>query len=342
MLRPFAAIAFLLVTAANAQFKPSMTYDGVAFDALAGGLRRGTTYLGALRLQLALDRPNGTSALLQVLNKHGGSPSDFAGDTQGVSNLAAPNQWRVEEAWLQQNFLSAQLSILAGRYDLNSEFYRLQSAGLFLNSSFGIGPELSERSPSIYPITSTGIRVTYRPDTSLVVRAAAFNGLTIAEAAYLSRASSRQMPRDIRSRLGRFAALPPYEAKLSVGAWHSGQSSGLYFLGDQAVYKNGARRLAVFGQLGIGDARTEQFSRYIGTGIVLTAPFAGRDEDELGFAVAAAHKSGPGETALESTYLIPINGHIAIQPDVQYVVHPSADRSRRNALVMMLHFEVSP
>ena len=34
-------------------------------------------------------------------------------------------------------------SALFGRYDLNSEFYRLQSAGLFLNSSFGIGPEFS-------------------------------------------------------------------------------------------------------------------------------------------------------------------------------------------------------
>ena len=28
-------------------------------------------------------------------------------------------------------------------YDLNSEFYRVESGGLFLNSSFGIGPEFA-------------------------------------------------------------------------------------------------------------------------------------------------------------------------------------------------------
>ncbi|HMC22940.1 MAG TPA: carbohydrate porin [Thermoanaerobaculia bacterium] len=369
-LRSVAAVALIfLATRANAgpqAVQPSLVYDGASFDDIAGGVRRGSTYLGTLRLQLTFDgsqrqRVSGTSAFVAVLNKHGGSPSDFAGDAQGVSSLAAPNQWRVEEAWVQQNFFNAQLSALIGRYDLNTEFYRLQSAGLFLNSSFGVGPEFSQSGrsgPSIYPNTSSAIRIGYRPAKSLVLRAAAFNGLMLGEVAYLFRPSGREPPRDIRFRLGRLAGLPPYKAKVSLGAWHytnSGRSSGIYILGDRTIYENGARRLAAFGQLGIGDARAQRFARYIGTGIVIAAPFKGRDQDEIGLAVAAVRNSGQyniqqseigapmlrGETTVECTYLTPLTPHIALQPDLQYVVHPSADRSRKNALVMMIHFEIS-
>jgi porin len=191
-----AAALVLIAIRANAQpqaLQPSLLYDGTAFDDIAGGVRRGTTYLGTLRLQLTFNRSqSGTSAFVAVLNEHGGFPSDFTGDAQGVSSLAGPNQWRLEEAWLQQNFFKAQLSVLIGRYDLNTEFYRLQSAGLFLNSSFGVGPEFSQsgtRGPSIYPNTTSAIRITYRPVTSLVMRAAAFDGLVLGEIAYLFRPS---------------------------------------------------------------------------------------------------------------------------------------------------------
>jgi len=361
----FAAIR---ATAAQQTIQPSFLYDGAAFDDLSGGLRNGSTYLGTLRLRLTLDSAR-TAAFVEVLNAHGGNPSDFAGDAQGVSSLAAPHQWRIEEAWIQENFFRAQLSILIGRYDLNSEFYRLQSAGLFLNSSFGVGPEFSQsgrNGPSIYPNTTTAVRIGWRtgnpacPDrqdclssTNLVFRAAAFDGLILGEVAYLSRPSSREMPRDIRFRLGRLAGLPAYEAKISLGAWHytnSPRSSGIYILGDRTLVENGARSVAAFGQLGIGDARTDRFGRYIGAGVVMAAPFDGRAQDELGLAAAAARDSGQyniqqnalkGETTLECTYLTPLNSHLAVQPDLQYVVHPSAERGRKNALVMLLRFEIS-
>jgi porin len=78
------------------------------------------------------------------LNIHGGHPSSFVGDAQGVSNLEGPARSMLYEGWIQQNLFRDRLSILVGRYDLNTEFYRLQSAGLFLNSSFAVGPEFSQ------------------------------------------------------------------------------------------------------------------------------------------------------------------------------------------------------
>src|SRR3989441_591410 len=99
---------------------------------------------------------------------------------QGVSNLEAPTKVRLEEAWLQQNLLDNRLSWLVGRYDLNTEFYRLQSGALFINSSFGIGPEFAHSGvagPSTFPNTAVGTRVDFKPSPNVVWRAAVLDGV---------------------------------------------------------------------------------------------------------------------------------------------------------------------
>src|SRR5438477_5858809 len=86
---------------------PALVYDGAAFADLAGGLRRGTTYLGTLRFQLTVDgsmaRVPGMTLYVEGLNIHGGHPSSFAGDAQGVSNLEGPARSMLYEGWIQQN-----------------------------------------------------------------------------------------------------------------------------------------------------------------------------------------------------------------------------------------------
>ncbi len=355
---------------------PHLVYDGEAFADLTGGLRRGTTYLGTLRFQLTIVGSRlagvpGMTVYVEGLNIHGGHPSSFAGDAQGVSNLEGPARSTLYEGWIQQNLFRDRLSILVGRYDLNTEFYRSQSAGLFLNSSFGIGPELSEsgrNGPSIFPNTSVGARFAWKPVRSVVVRAATFNGgLHVSEFAYLFRADAKDTsPRNPHFRLGRMAGLPPYTAKIALGTWHySGQypdlrepvqhkgSSGAYVLTDVTVYKDSARpsrRVSLWGQFGIGDARVNRFARYTGAGVVMSGPLKARENDELGVAIAVAHNGGHfaagsnvtrTETTLECSYLAPITSHLAIQQDVQYVIHPDTDRTRKNALVASLRFELS-
>ncbi|MDP9247633.1 MAG: carbohydrate porin, partial [Candidatus Dormibacteraeota bacterium] len=156
------------------------SYTGEFVWNAAGGARRGTTIPGVAGVQvtLLLGRVagwRGASLFAFALGTHGGAPSDFVGDVQGVSNLEAPPRVRLEEIWLQQNLLRDRLSWLAGRYDLNTEFYRLQSGGLFINSSFGIGPEFAQSGaagPSIFPNTSIGTRIDFKPSRNIVWRAA--------------------------------------------------------------------------------------------------------------------------------------------------------------------------
>src|SRR5882724_10265360 len=172
---------------ANRGIQAALVYDGEGFDDLAGGRRRGSTYLGTLRLQLTLDgqllaRVPGMTLFVEGLSIHGGHPSSFAGDAQGVSSLEGPARWMLNEGWIQQNLFDNQLSILIGRYDLNTEFYRLQSAALFLNSSFGIGPEFSQSGrsgPSIFPDTSVGVRLAWKPARGVVLRAALLDGVPV-------------------------------------------------------------------------------------------------------------------------------------------------------------------
>lgn len=354
---------------------PALIYDGAGFADLAGGLRRGTTALGTLRLRLTVDGLRllgvpGMTLYVEGLNIHGGHPGSFAGDAQGVSNLEGPARSMLYEGWIQQNLFRDQLSVLVGRYDLNTEFYRLQSAGLFLNSSFGVGPEFSQsgrKGPSIFPNTSVGARIAWKPARGLVLRTAFFDGgLLLAEGAYLFRpATTNDSPHNPRFRLGRTAGLPPYTAKIALGTWHyrgkypdlsepiqHDGSSGAYVLADATVYQDPnrtARRVNLFGQFGVGDARVNRFARYTGAGVIISGPLKGRDNDELGVAMAVAHNGGHfaagsdgtrAEATLECTYLAPLTPHWAIQPDVQYVVHPDTKRGK-NALVALLRFEVS-
>lgn len=232
---------------APSAFKPGLVYDGAAFANLGGGVQRGSTYSSNLNLQLNVDGGalfgwSDTIAYIDALWLQGGLPSSFIGDAQGVSSTSAPNAVKLYEAWVQKNFLKNQVSLLAGLYDLNSEFYRLQSAGLFLNSSFGIGPEFAQsgvEGPSIFPDTSVGARFAFKPAEGIVVRAAVLDGvpldrpngsrgifesgdgaLIVGEIAFLDRPQLSTRPASGRLRIGRQAMLGEYDAKVAIGGWH--------------------------------------------------------------------------------------------------------------------------
>jgi porin len=288
--------------------------------------------------------------------------------------------------------------VLFGRYDLNSEFYRLQSAGLFLNSSFGIGPEFSQsgvEGPSIFPNTSVGARFAVKPIEAIVLRTAVLDGvpverpngtekifakddgvLVVGEAAYLNRPLGTEQPRTRGFRIGRNCC-GTYTSKLAVGAWYytarfddlkktrpDGQparhrgSRGFYLLADQSVYQNNhdpSQQVTLFGQFGIGDPRVSRFAYYTGGGLTFASFIPRRDQDEFGIAVAAAHNGSQfiesqrkqgiqekrSEVTLELTYLAQFGSHLAIQPDLQFVINPNTDPRIKNAVAFILRFELS-
>lgn len=231
--------------ASSSGITPTLVYDGVMYANPLGGLKNGIAYSGAAHLQLLADggKLAGIPSLTfyaDMLNTHGDQPSTLVGDIQGVSNIAASAYTRIYEAWIQYNWPAS--SLLVGRYDLNSEFYRLSSSSLFLNSSFGVGPEFSQSGPagaSVYPDTALGARFTFKPDPNVVVRLAVTDGapverppslgglfsskdglLIMSELAFLTRLGTELPTGATRSLLGRMSSLPPYEDKIAIGGWY--------------------------------------------------------------------------------------------------------------------------
>ncbi len=380
----------------DAGVTPALIYDSDVAGDLAGGVKRGVTWSGSLHAQLAFDGAKiadvaGLTGFLDVLWLAGGSPDEFVGDAQGISNIAASPALRLYEAWLQYNTAQNRYSFLAGRYDLNTEFYHLRSAGLFLNSSFGIGPEFGLSGiggPSVFPNTSFGARFAYKPVSNAVLRFAVLDGapfdrqgglpgpfnphngvLLVAEADYVTHGPDNAPPVSSRFRIGRRSDLSPYDNKISLGAWyytarfndlsapaqHQGEG-GAYVLADILLFQSGGdpkRRVTGFVQFGMANQVVNRFGEYIGAGLTVTGLTAGRPDDELGFAMAMARNGShyienqqqlglpfaAAETALELSYLSQVKSWLAIQPDLQYVIHPNTDPRRDNALVAQLRME---
>jgi porin len=234
-------------TLSAAGVRPAVTYEGGPAANLSGGETRGATYTNNLSVQLSFDGNRligvpGLSAYLDGLWIAGGDPSKLVGDAQGVSNIAGPGAVRIYEAWVQYNVPSGVFSVLAGRYDLNTEFYHLSSADLFLNSSFGIGAAFGLSGfagPSVFPDTTLGVRLGYKPSANSVLRLGVLDGaplnplngspdpfsaqagvLLVAEAALLTRPVAPDTPGGRRYRIGRRGTPLPYDDKIAVGAWY--------------------------------------------------------------------------------------------------------------------------
>jgi len=135
-------------------------------------------------------------------------------------------------------------------------------------------------------------------------------------------------------------------------------SGGVYALADWTVYQDANdtdRQVSLFGQLGIGDRRVNRFAYYNGGGLTFSGFIPQRKQDEFGIAVGAAHNGTPfieaqrdqgmrarrSEVALEITYLAQFGAHLAVQPDLQFVINPNTDPRIKNALAFILRFEVS-
>lgn len=166
----------------------AVIYKGEVNANLQGGQRRRTVYLDNLDLRLEVDLQksagiNGARFFVYVLGNTGGdrdaSPSANVGDAQVSSNIeTATDHLRFYEFWYEQSFGESGVSLLAGLFDLNSEFYATDTSTLFFNSSFGIGKDFSQsgaNGPSIFPVTAPALRFKFEGDGPYL-QIALFNG----------------------------------------------------------------------------------------------------------------------------------------------------------------------
>jgi len=367
-------------------------YTGDMVSNHTGGIRRGTVYLHNIDLSLSVDAGalmgwNGASFFVYGLGNHGGSPSELVGDAQGLNNIEAPATGKVFEAWLEQRLFHDRVSVRAGLYDVNTEFDAHETGGLFINSSHGVGPDFSQsglNGPSIFPVTSVGVRIRWRISPRLHVQSAVLDGvpgsldsdrgthirfgrddglLITSEVAYFSRHAS-EFPH----------SGPGHPNKIALGLWtytgaykdvrahsdayaartHRG-TYGVFALGEWPLFRETTdplQGISVYARVGMADPRVHRFDAYMGAGAVYTGLVAGRPEDQIGLAVAAAHNGRPfmrdqprpvetAETTVEGSYLLTLSSRLSFQLDVQYIVNPNTDPARDNSLATTMRLVVS-
>ena len=277
----------------------SVIYTGDVISNLSGGLSRQTVYLDNIDLTAAFNTEKlfnwqGGSIFIYGLGNQGKNPSDYIGDIQTADNIAAFNTWKVYEAWVQQILFNDHLSVLAGLYNLNSEFQDLESSGLFLNSSHGIGIAFSQsgsNGPSIFPTTSLALRLKFELEKSIYIQTALFNGtagdpadpygtkiifpqhdgiLSATELQYYINTSGdndEEEYRESRNRLGRFGE-SDYKGKFAFGYWiysakfpeiESINSANKLIAGNMGFYFIGEYKIS--GQGGVTDKGLTVFSR---------------------------------------------------------------------------------
>lgn len=313
---------------------------------LAGGFKRGTVFddkvLAVVSLNTgALGLWGGGSFLASVLQISSGLPSQrLVGDIQGVSNIAARSASRVNELWYAHSLGRPRLVVRGGLIDLNRFFAVVEPAQLLINSSFGILPTISaDTRASIYPQVGLGLMAggAHGPWTA---QAAVFQGDPAHRGApfgegYLA-----------ISEVGHVAQQPNPEAiAWKVGLWTRRGTSrsvpadvdGVYAIAERRLDPGDFPPLAFFAQAGWTGGHLEPVSSFLSAGVDVELPRANRPSDHLSIGLARAALRQPSrspETSWEVAYFLPLLGHLAVQPDLQYVVHPAGRYA--NALVATL------
>lgn len=346
-----------------------VTYTGEIMGNASGGLRRGARYIDNLDIvfESDLERLVGwTGAQLHVygLYNNGHSISDLVGDVHAVSNIETGTRaLRLYEAWIDQK-IGRNVSLRTGLYDLNSEFDALDAAGLFVSSPHGIGTDVAQsgrNGPSIFPSTALAARLEVAITGGWKARAAILDGVP-GDPDRPGRTVVRFGKSDGALLVGEVEASLA-GGKLLLGHWRytanfdrndgtgvGRGNAGSYVRAELPVIDRGARRLDVFGRLGIANGRFNLFDRFAGAGLKFTGWIPGREQDEFGLALAAgftadsyrsATGAGRSEVAIEATYRAPVTPWLTLQPNVHYVRRPAADPAIADAIVLGIRAETS-
>ena len=363
----------LMAHAEVAQAPKAVSFVGTTTTDLwqntSGGLKRGGVVINTADLIFDFDGAavghDGWSANLHVLATDGHSLSALLGDVQTATNIEGDGATHLFEAWVRRQ-ITEKTAIKVGIIDLNADFDANETPGLFINSSHGVGPELSGAGPNaapVWPNGTAGVELQMTPTENSRFTAAVFNGT----------------PRDIDHPLA-FAAVTHNKddgvMAIAQGDWTSANgihwSAGVWhhtadfspldpFATDMVTGQTGAYGLVEAplpfldrssGWIRVAkvDDASSYVANYVGGGVTHDGLFAARPDDKIGLAFAYAGISDKaraasaldglplksGELAFELTYAAQITPYLALQPDLQYIIHPGGDSSLGDALAIGL------
>lgn len=279
------------------------------------------------------------------------------GSSMQVDNIEVSTPTtKLYEALISQDFWNEKFSILAGLHDLNTKFYITNSASLFIGPTYGIGSEFAAtgiNGPSIFPTTSLAVSTKIQPNENLYLRTAAFDAI----------AGNPDKPKGTHIHLKKkdgalFIAELGTNSQFGnygIGLWRYSKkfdryttqeeddtgkktSFGYYVLLEKMLNEfSKDKNIFWFFRSGVANKYVNPINYSFSSGLVFNEVITGRDNSQLGIALSQAHlsadyrrsqydsqlKTQTRETAIEITYSDNITPWLKIQPDLQYIFHPS-------------------
>ena len=354
-----------------------MVFEGVYTLDLAsnlkGGLDQGSAYLGNIDLMFTFDTEkfgfwkNGRF-FVYLLNNHGNSLSDLIGDFQVVNNIEANSNSRLYEFWYEHHLENIKITI--GQHNLNSIFAISKSGLFFINSSFGIQPDISANvSTSIFPLAALGAIISLKINSNLQFNNGVYDG---------DPGSETSNPNSLKWSLNKtdgafFIHELVYEKKkdssvnsiFKLGLWNHIQkqifdgfeqynSQGIYFIGEKKIFQleDDVKRVNFFTQVGFSLNQYNPVKSYWGGGFVYHGIFSNHENDAGGIAIAHSRFSDyyqsqfsmdklQSETALEISYEFVFSNPLVLKPNVQYIINPGTNTSIPNALMALVRMSYS-
>lgn len=303
---------------------------------------------------------SGGTAMIYLLSNTGTDPSTFVGDAQVSSNIEAYDSQRLYEFWYNQVLADDKIEILVGLHDLNSEFYTNDCAGLFNNSSFGIGADVASNAPiSVFNLTAPGLRIKYTPRENISILGAIYDG-DPGDPAKNDNGLSLDWDKDqgILSIIeSQFIRNRSKDLELSdtfrFGFWHHSAD----FVGvNEAVPEIHDSNFGVYTSIdlsfsnafktffagGIAKEDCSPVPFYVGTGINLIGFWDTRTDDILGIAINAANISeyDNWEVVLEASWYVHMTNYFSLKPDIQYIINPGGNPDSDSSIVLSLRAEI--
>jgi porin len=353
---------------ARAGINYGASYTGEYFDVASGGLSRGSSYNGLVDAYVDVDLDRllgwkGAAVHANVYYLHGEGPTaKHVGNLFAVSNLEGLETFRLDELWFEQALLEDKLKVRLGALAADTEFFISDTAGAFLNGTFGwagiVAADMVQGGPA-YPLTSMGARLQFDPTENVSILAAIYNGSPANPFAADPQADNRHGV-DFRfgdSALmiveGQFRYDIGLPGTVKLGGWRQFNdnvytdfltgapvdgSHGLYAVVDQQIWKNGSdQSVSVFTRVSGSPTRQNLIDYYVDTGILFTGFVPSRPNDAFGAAFGYGHISNryaaseiaamqpvisDYEAALEINYTTELAPGITVIPDFQYIWNP--------------------
>jgi porin len=312
-------------------FTPTLTAE--VFGNPSGGMKQGVISDGFFNLPLDIDFEALTGGAMKDTAFHvnafyiyGASLSQsFVGDFSNTSNAAGYNTVRLDELWMQKGFFDKKLTLKVGNMDISNEFFRSNSASLFINNTFGAFTLIGNNIPDlpVFPLASPGIRLQFFSDPKYYIMAGVYgldknsfqntnnkNGtlfsldansgmLVISEVGFLLNQGPKDKGLVGNYSLGSFVDTGNFDTYQSQANFANGTGPlrsagadyGIYGVVDQQIYVNGPTILTIFTRAGGAPADTNFVDYYVDGGFNLTGFIPTRDNDVAGVSVARSRVS---------------------------------------------------